>query len=327
MRPPARRNLLSLAALALAGALVSPAGAQDFPNRPVTIVVPYAAGGPTDLTARRIGELMSRNLGVAVTVENRPGASTTIGAAHVARAAKDGHTLLMAPGTTTAINPHVFRSLPYRTDQFAPISLVSRQPFVLTVTPGLSPKSVTEFVAWGKAQGKGVNFGTTGTGTMTHIIGEWIGQELGVKMTEVPYKGTSQSTLDLVGGRLDTQVEGLASGSALHTSGKGRVLAVMDDERSPTMPDVPTFREAGFRDLKAYTYFGLLAPAGTPRAVIERLHRAVVAAVATPEYVERLRANGEQAMSSPSPEAYAQLIQAEHDHWGRIIRPLNIKLD
>jgi tripartite-type tricarboxylate transporter receptor subunit TctC len=321
-----RRTVLALGA-ACAAACWLPAVAQEFPAKPITIVVPYAAGGPTDITARRIAELMSRSLGASVVVDNKPGASTAIGASHVARSPKDGYTLFIAPGTTTSINPHVFSSLPYKIEDFAPVSLVSRQPFVLTVASELPPKTVREFLEYANSRPDGVTFGTTGTGTMTHIIGEWIGSTLGVKMREVPYKGTSQSTIDLAGGRLDTQIEGVASGVNVHNGGKARVLAVMDDERSPTLPDVPTFKEAGFPELKAYTYFGLLAPAGTPRPVIDRLHKAVVDAVAAPDYVDKLKANGEQALSSKSPEQFGDVLRAEHQHWGRIIAPMNIKLN
>lgn len=326
MRLQIRTNVLTLVTV-LIGVAWQPANAQNYPSRPITIVVPYAAGGPTDITARRLAELMHKEIGATVLVENRPGAATTLAAAYVARAPKDGYTLIMAPGTLTSINPHVFRSLPYRTEDFAPISLVSKQPFAFTASNTLPAKTVAEFVAYGKAKTDGISFGTTGTGSMTHIIGEWIGRTLGVKMVEIPYKGTSASTVDLAAGRLDTQVEGIGSGSAVHKSGKARVVAVMSDERSPVLPDVPTFKETGFPDLQAFTYFGLLAPAGTSKPVIDKLHAAVVNAVASPDFVAKLKFTGEIAASSPSPEKYGELLEAEYQHWAHIIKPLNLKLD
>ena len=314
-----------LAAGAAAGLPAAGAIAQTaFPSKPITIVVPYTAGGPTDLTARRVAELLGRFIGANVVVENRPGAATLIAAESVARAPKDGHTLLFAPGTTTSSNPYLFRKLPYRLEDFAPVSLVSRQPFVLTASDQLNVKTVAQLVDYARGRPAGINFGTTGVGSLTHIIGKWIGRTLQIEMQDVPYKGTSAALGDLLGGRLDTQVEGIVSAIPLHRSGKARVLAVMGEERSPSLPDVPTFREAGYPELVASIWFGLLAPAGTPEDIVEKLRRAVADVVALPEYRDRLAEQGEVAVSSASRSQYAEHLQREYEAWGRIIRPLNL---
>ncbi|CAN7769996.1 tripartite tricarboxylate transporter substrate binding protein [Pseudorhodoferax sp. LjRoot39] len=321
-----RRHWLGALA-ALAAFSVVHAQAQSFPTRPIVIVVPYAAGGPTDITARRLAEALAKSLSATVVVENRPGAATTLAAAYVARSPKDGHTLLMAPGTTTSINPYLYRSLNYKFEDFAPVSQVSRQGFAITASPTLQVKNLQEFVAWAKAKGSPVTYGTTGTGSMTNILGEWIGRTLGIAVTEVPYKGTSQILPDLISGRIDMSVDGFASAIPFQTSGKVKVLGVMTEERSPKMPDVGTTRESGYPVLLAYTNFGLLAPAGTPADVIDKLHRGVVAAASSPEFQNVLAAGGEQARSSPSPQQFGEFLRSEYVHWGTIVKPLNIKLD
>ena len=317
-----RAGATLLAALAAASA-----AAQDFPSKPVTIVVPYAAGGATDMTARRLAEALTKSLRTPVIVDNKAGAATTIAAAFVARSAADGYTLLMAPGTTTSMNPYLFKRLPYKTDDFAPVSLVSKQAFALSVHPGTPSKSVAEFVNWGKSRQGGMTFGTTGTGSFSHILGEWIGKTAGITMKEVPYKGTAPATLDMLVGRIDMVPEGITTAIPMHQSGKSRVVAITGETRSPQLPDVPTLRESGYPDLVAYTYFGLLAPSGTPAAVISKLHAAVVAAVNSPEFAQKVAASGETPQASATPRQYAELLREEHARWGKVIAPMNITLD
>lgn len=317
---------MSVAVAALCVCMTA-AHADTYPSKPITIVVPYAAGGATDATARRIAEALSRSMSASVVVDNRPGAATTLAAAYVARAPKDGYTLLMAPGTTTSVNPYIYRNLSYKSEDFAAISLVSKQAFTLTATTSLPARTIAEFVAYAKAKPLGITYGTTGTGSLTNIIGEWIGRTARIKVTEVPYKGTSPSTIDLIGGRIETQVEGITNAIPMHLAGKTRIIGVMSETRSPLIPDVPTFREGGYPDLVAYTYFGLLAPAGTPDEVINKLHAAVVAAVAAPDFASKLAAGGELAVSSASPKQYASFLHDEYERWGVIVKPLNLKLD
>lgn len=324
---PTRRRCISVLALATTTLAVGGAQAQVFPTRPIVIVVPYAAGGPTDITARRLAEAMARSMAATVIVENRPGAATTIAASYVAKAPKDGYTLLMAPGTTTSINPHLYSKLSYRLEDFAPVSQVSRQGFAITTSPTMPINNLQELAAWAKAKGSPLTYGTTGTGSMTNILGEWIGRTLGIPVTEIPYKGSAQVLPDLMSGRLDLSVDGLASAVPYHASGKIKVLGIMTEERSAKLPDVETTREAGYPTLVAYTNFGLLAPAGTPPDVVAKLHRGVVAAGASPEFVAALAAGGEQARSSASPHQFTEFLRAEYAQWGPIIKPLNLKLD
>ncbi|MDB5819397.1 MAG: hypothetical protein JWQ11_3037 [Rhizobacter sp.] len=318
--------LRPLLVVALAGAALT-AQAQSFSAKPITIVVPYAAGGPTDITARRLAEGMGKALSATVLVENRTGAATTVGASYVARAPKDGYTLILAPGTTTSINPYIYRNLSYKPEDFAPVSLVSRQAFAITAAPTLPAKNIAELIAYAKSKPGGITYGTTGTGSFTNILGEWVGRTLGIKVTEVPYKGTSAAYSDLLSGRIDINVEGVASAIPLSVGGRMKVLAVMGEERSPQMPDVPTLKESGFPDLVAYTNFGLLAPAGTPDAIIEKLHAGVVATVTNPEFIAKLAVGGEQAIPSPSPRQFGEFLKADYVHWGEIVKPLNLKLD
>ena len=312
---------------AIAASVLVHVHAQSFPAKQITIIVPYAAGGPTDITARRLAEGMSKAMSANVIVDNRPGAATTIGAALVARAPKDGYTLLMAPSSTTSINPYLYRNLTYKMEDFAPISQVSRQGFAITTAPTHPAKDLKEFVTWAKAKGSPVTYGTTGTGSLTHILGEWVGRVLGVPLKEIPYRGTALSYPDLLSGRLDINIEGVSSAIPLHAGGKMKVLGVMTEERAPQMDTVGTTKEAGFSELIAYTNFGILAPAGTPPDVIEKLHAGIVAAVANPDFVSKLAAVGERAMSSPSARQFGEFLRADYVHWGPIVNALNLKLD
>jgi tripartite-type tricarboxylate transporter receptor subunit TctC len=330
MQSSGRRSFV-IQAMAMANSfgLIRSARAQGqmLSAKPVTIVVPYAAGGPTDVTARRLAEAMGPLLQTPVVVENKPGAATNIAAAYVARAPKDGHTLLLAPGTMTSVNPYIYRSLNYRPDDFAPISLVSRQAFVLSASQAVPARSLTEFVTYARSRPSGLSFGHVGAGSVTHIVGEWIGRELGIHLVGVPYKGSSQSTVDLVGGRLDTQVEGISSAVPMHLNRKTHILVSMGQERSILPPGVQTFQEAGFPALVAYAYFGLMAPTGTPDAMVRRLHAATVQALSTPQLRDRLLAAGETPSPSATVEAYAEHLQREYERWGRIVKPMNIQLE
>ena len=310
-----RRSLaqLGLLACALAAWPALPAWADSsFPAKPITLIVPYAAGGPTDVTARRLAEIMSRQLKSPVVVDNKTGAATIVAAEYVARAPKDGHTLLFAPGTTTSMNPHLYKKLSYKVSDFTPISLVSRQPFVLTAGPVTQVTDFAGFDKYAKARKDGVSFGTTGVGSFTHILGDWMGKQLGWRMQNVPYKGSAASVADLLGGRLDSQVEAVASGLQLDKGGKAHVVAVMDSKRSPVLPKVPTFAELGYPELVAYVTFGVLAPAGTPEAVLDKLHQAVVQATRDKALVEQMAQVGEEPAPSASRQAFGQWLHSEN---------------
>jgi tripartite-type tricarboxylate transporter receptor subunit TctC len=245
----------------------------------------------------------------------------------VARAPQDGYTLYFAPGTMTSVNPYIYKNLPYKPDDFAPISLVSKQAFVLSVRPDFPATTVAQFVEYARSRPAGITMGHVGTGSVTHIVTEWLAERLGIKVQGIPYKGTANSTVDLMGGRLDAQLEGISTGVPMHVSGKYRLIASMGEERANLPAGVQTFREAGYPDLVGYALFGLMAPAGTPAAVIERLGEATRRAVSAPEFVRRLGASGEIAAPSASPAEYAGLLKVESERWGRIIKPMRIQLD
>lgn len=325
---PATFTVFAHAALGAACALgAASAHADTFPSKPITLIVPYSAGGPTDATARRLAELMGKVLKSTVLVDNKTGAATILAAEYVARAPKDGYTLLIAPGTTTSMNPHLYKKLSYKVEDFTPISMISRQPFVLTAGPLTQVTDFAGFDRYAKAKKEGVSFGTTGVGSFTHILGDWMGKQLGWNMLNVPYKGSAASVADLLGSRLDSQVEAIASGSALDKGGKAHVVAVMDTKRSAILPNVPTFAELGRPDLVAYVTFGLLAPAGTPEAVLDKLHAAVVQAVGDKTFIQQMALGGEEPAPSASRQAYGKLIRDENVRWGKIIAPLKIQLD
>jgi tripartite-type tricarboxylate transporter receptor subunit TctC len=323
---PLRRRVVGGLSGLLAG-LALPVRAQEFPTRPITLVVPFAVGGATDVTARRLADELARMLKTSVVVENKPGAGSFVATTTVTKAARDGHTLLFGGSGITNVNPHVFRNLPYKVSELAPVSTVSKQAFIVNAHAGIPARTVAELVAYARSRPDGLVFGTVGTGTTSHILAEWIGRTLGIKVVAVPYKGTSQSTVDLIAGRIDVQMDGMSTAVAMHKAGKTRIVASMGNERAGLPDGVQTFAEAGHPELIAYAQFALLAPAGTPDPVIRKLHAAVATAVRVPEFADRLRAGGEIPEASASPEEYAALIRSEDKRWGDIIRPMNLRLD
>lgn len=302
--------------------------AQEFPSKPITIVVHYSAGGPTDISARTVAAEMSKSLGVNVIIENKPGAGGFVAATYVAKAPKDGYTLLFAGNTITTTNPNLYKSLPYKVSDFSPVSSVSKQAYVVLTHPLLPIKTVADMVAYAKQKPEGVTIGTVGTGTQTHIVAEWLGRTLGIKVTPVQYKGTAQSSIDLIGGRLDLTLDALSTGAAMHNAGKVRIVVSMGQERPRILPaDVQTFTEAGYPALYTYSEMGLIAPAGTPEPVIRKLHAAVLAALKVPAVVEAMQSRGEVPTPSASPGEFGVFIRKETVRWNEIIKPMNLQLD
>jgi tripartite-type tricarboxylate transporter receptor subunit TctC len=322
--PRRRAVLVSSLALAAAGARAQTA---DFPTKPITFVVPFAPGGSTDVTARRVAEEMQKTLRTSVVIENKPGAGSFVATSHVVKSAKDGYTLLFAGPGILSLNPHIFRNLPYKVTDLVPVSTVSKQAFVINGSPAIPVRTVAELVAFAKTKPDGLSIGTVGTGTTSHILAEWIARTLGIKAIFVPYKGTSQSTIDLISGRIDVQIDGISTAVAMHTTGKTRIVASMGAERSIIPDGVQTFVEAGYPQLVAYANFAVMAPAGTPDPVVRKLHAAIVAAVGVPALAEKLRANGELPDPSASPEDFAALVRSEFKRWGDIVKPMNLSLD
>ena len=320
-----RRSLLLSS---LGAAVLAPANAlaQTFPSKPVTLVVPYAAGGPTDVASRVIASQMQAALGVNVIIENKPGASSILGAQYVAAAAPDGHTIFMVTTTTLCTNPHLYKKLPYKVDDFAPIAMAVKVPLGLAVRSSLPVSSIAEFKEYVQARPGKLNYGSAGTGANSQLVNVLMNQALNIKMTEVPYRGTAPALADLAGGHVDALVDAIATLLPLHRDGKIKILGNFDDARSPVAPEVPTFSEAGYPGLVAFTWFAVVAPARVPEPVIARLNKAVMAAVESPQTKRKFMELGFIPQTSSAREL-ATYIQSENDRWGPLIKKMGIQLD
>jgi len=290
----------------------------------VTLVVPFPPGGSTDLMGRLLAERMAPVLGQPVLVENRPGAATVVGAEAVARAAPDGFTVLVNSGTTLTLNPLLMRSLSYRLDDFAPVSLLSTLPFAFLVQNRL-PATIPEFVALAKSRPGQLNYGTNGPSSFNNIAAVLVADALGIRMQDVTYKGDAQQLNDFLGGTLDLLVVGGASAIQPHRNGQGHVLGWTGDRRMPFMPDVPTFDEVAPGTV-AQTYFGLAVPAKTPRAAIERLSQAASVALKDPVLRDKLLAEGQFALGT-GPEEYGSFLAAEAARWAPVLKKMNLQID
>jgi tripartite-type tricarboxylate transporter receptor subunit TctC len=321
---PSRRLALALpiAALALRGGTAQEAG---WPSRPVRIIVPFAAGSTTDLLGRLVAQRLAEALGQAVVVENRPGAGGNIGTEAAARAAPDGHTLLMGAASTNAINPSLYRSLrfdPFR--DFAPIALVGSVTNVLVVPPSLSPTSVAELVAL--ARTRPLSFASGGAGGTIHLSGELFRSMARLDMVHVPYNGGAAALPDLLSGRVDLMFDGLPTSLPHIRAGRLRALGVTSTGRSPALPEVPTIAEAGLPGYEAEGWFGLFAPAATPAPILARLTEELSRMLADPAVAAQLAAQGARPGDRIG-EAFARFVLAERDKWGAVIRTAGITLD
>lgn len=315
-----RRALLAAGAATLA----APAWAQGFPARPVTMVVPFPPGGSTDTAARLLAERMTPHLGERVLVENRGGGATVVGTDYVAKAPADGHTILMASGTASTINPIIARNLPYRPEDFAPISLVTKLPFALLVRAGL-PQELRALVEYAKARPGQLNHGTNGPSSFNNIAMALVNEGLGIRTQDITYRGDSAQVQDFLGGRLDLLIVGGSSALPLQRNGQGRIIAWTGDVRMPATPEVPTVAEL-VPGCVAQTWFCLLAPARTPAAAVARLNAAARAAIDTAEFRDRMMAEGQFAQAT-SPEGLADFLAAEDRRWRPVLQRLNVQLD
>ena len=316
------RSLILLLILLLPGL----AAAQDaYPSRPVRFILPFPPGGPTDILGRLISERLTAQLGQPVVTENRGGAGGNVGAEAAARSAPDGYTIvLVAP--SLAISPTLYAKLNYDpVKDLAPISLVATVPNVV-VTQTAHPATLREFIAAAKAKPGGMNFGSGGSGTSNHLAGELFNILTGAKLTHVPYKGVQLAMQDVIAGRIDLVVIGVPASAPHIRSGKLRALAVIAPQRLPALPDVPTVAEAGLPGFEVTTWYGILAPAGTPRPIITRLNTELVKVMHSPEMKERLAGIGTDPVTS-TPEEFTAYIQAEIGKWADVIRKANLRAD
>ncbi|MBB5223576.1 tripartite-type tricarboxylate transporter receptor subunit TctC [Amaricoccus macauensis] len=318
-----RRAMMMAAALA---AVALPAAAQDYPTQPVTLVIPFAAGGSTDVVGRIIAERMAQELGQQVVVENRAGAGGSLGAGTVARAAPDGYTILMGTVATHALNPLILAQSPYDpVKDFAPVSLLIIVPNVLAVNPELPVKTVQELIDLAKEKPGELAYASSGNGTPLHLSGELFKSMAGVDIEHVPYQGSGPALTDVIGNQVPIIFDNLPSASAHIKSGTLRALGVTTAERAPSFPDVPTIAET-LPGYETYTWNALFAPAGTPPEIVAKLNAAALAAVADPKVAERMDEFSAQIVGS-SPEELAAHVEAEMAKWKPVVEGANIKAD
>ena len=314
-----------LALAACAFTVAAAAHAAAFPERPITIVVPYAPGGAADAVARLVAARMSTRLGTSVIVDNKAGASGTIGAAYVAKSAPDGYTVLY-DATPYSINPHLFPKLPYAADALQPLSLVLLAPNALIVKADSPFKTINDLVAKAKAQPGKINFASGGSGTVQRLAAELLRQRLQLDMVHVPYKSGGPAISDVMGGQVDFMFGTVAATYPLISSGKLRALAVSSPQRSPRLPDVPTVAETVAPGYEAFEWNGMLLPAKTPKDIADKLQRAVVDALKEDEVQQRLKDLGAQPVGS-TPAEFAAFLKKEEAKWGEVVRKGDIKAD
>ncbi|GAB3662020.1 Bug family tripartite tricarboxylate transporter substrate binding protein [Ramlibacter alkalitolerans] len=319
----------ALAALALAAVFPAAALAQDaanWPARPVTLVIPYPPGGTSDVVGRQLAKRLQEELGQPFVAENKAGAATAIGATAVARAQKDGYTLLLSAGTTFTVVPHLNDKLQYKLADFEPVAAVCSVPFAFVVKKDFPAKTMQEFVAYAKAHPGKINNATNGQGSMVHLLGELVATGLDIKMAQVHYKGAAPATMDMIAGVVDSNVEALTSAVPNVNAGQYRALAVLSPERQPLMPNVPTFKELGHPEINGETWYAVFAPAGTPKPVVDKLNVALRKITTSASFREAMQKIGNEAKSS-SPSELLELTQQQSRQWGDLIRRLNIKVD
>jgi len=312
-----------LAALVFVSAAALAQG--DYPSRPLHLVVTVPPGGAADFIARLVGGKLGDALGQPVIVENKAGASGTIAADAVAKAPPDGYTLLQNSITTHGIGPHLFAKLPYDAVQdFAPISGLALLPLIMAVNAELPVRDVNQFIAYAKTHS--VNFASSGSGGAPHMAAELFKSVTGAPLVHVPYKGSGPAVADLVGARVQVMFDAAPSLIAHVRSGKLRVLAAASAERNRLLPDVATFAELGYPQINVSLWYGLLAPAGTPRPVIEKLNRTIGELLDAPEVLERLHAQGAEPMRG-TPDAFAAFMRAEMAKWAPVVKQANVKAE
>jgi tripartite-type tricarboxylate transporter receptor subunit TctC len=318
---------LSVLAVVCSALLLPQAQAQNFPHKPMKIIVPFAAGGSTDMVARLLAERMTHLLGQPVMVENRAGGGGTLGADAVAKAAPDGHTLLMATVSTHGASPAIYKKIPYDPiKDFQPITNVMSVPSVLAVNPAVPAKTLKEFIALAKASPGKYSFATPGIGSLGHANVENFAHLAGIDMLHVPYKGAGPAMNDVLGGQVDVLTDNLPSSLPHIQSGKLRALAVLSPKRAKMAPDVPTYRELGFEDLTEGGWFGLMAPAGTPQPIVKKLMETAHKAMDDAGYKAKAETISGIHMAN-TPEEFAVQIKAALTRYQRIAKAANIQPD
>jgi len=311
----------TMSAALLAG--IAPASAQTYPNRPLRFIVPFSPGGSTDTLARTLGQKLGDAFGQQIVVDNRAGGGGNIGTEMVARAPADGYTILLGYIANLAMEPGVNPNLPFDpVRDFAPISLVATSPNIFVAHPSVPAKTIKEFIAYAKANPRKITFATASMAVV--LTGELLNNAAGIQMQSVPYKGTGQAVIDLLGGQVHTMFSGMSSVLPHVKSGRLRPLAVTGAQRWPAVPDVPTVAESGFPGFEASVWFGVLAPARTPKPIITRLNQEIIKALSLPDVRERLSNVGFEIVGK-SPEAFSAYIKSEVTKWAKVAKASGVK--
>ena len=323
-------SLLHRLSLVLATALTvhvtGPVRADDFPSRPLRVIVPFSPGGAVDGPMRLIAQHLSQRLGQPVVVENKPGAGATIGTDVVAKAAPDGYTLLLA-SQTNAISATLYSNLPFDPiEDFTPVALIGREPGVVVVNPAVPVTSLQQLIAYVKERPGQIDYASSGNGSGQHLFAALLASRTGMKMNHVPYRGSGQATTDLLGGVVAMSIPGTAGMVGHIKAGKLRALAVTGAARSPQLPDVPTVMEAGVPDYEAYVSMGLLAPKGTPPAIVERLNREVLAVLVLEDVKKYMATAGIEIVGS-TPAEFGTFFRHEKNLWAKVIRDTGAKIE
>ena len=326
-----RKNRVEFFAGLFAGIIafgaITPLAAQPYPNKPLRLIIPFPGqGGGADYVGRVTAQKLSEALGQPVVIENRPGAAGNIGLELAAKAAPDGYTIVISPPSLT-ISPGLYKKLPYDPiKDFAPISLVAEIPNLLTIRPGLQANTLREFIDYARANPGKLNYGTSGLGTSTHLATALFLNQTKLNLVGVYYKGSAAAAIAMMGNEVDLVVLGPTSVLPHIAGGRVKVLAAMRETRLPSLPQVPTLKESGIENSEVITWYGLLAPAGTPREIVRRLNAEWVKAATLPDTREKMQNGGVETLAT-TPEQFAAMIRAESPRWRKVVTDLNIKLE
>ena len=307
--------------------LVSPARAQAYPSKPVRLIVPFAPGGTTDVLARLVAQKLAEAIGQQFVIENKPGAGGNIGTELAAKSPADGYTLVMSFDGTMAINPNTYAKMPYDAQKdLAPVANVAQVPLLMVVHPGVPARTVAEFVALAKASPGRINYSSAGHGSTGHLMGELFRSRAGIDLVHVSYKGGGQAVQDLLGGQIQMLVTALPTVEGHLKGGKLRALAFSSARRVPGAPDVPTLAESGYPGLEVLSWYGILAPAGTPLEIVRRLNAEINRILQAPEIRDRLAALGAEPTGG-SPEQFGQVIRADTLRWAKVVADAGIRIE
>jgi tripartite-type tricarboxylate transporter receptor subunit TctC len=326
MRQARISSILLIGLLSSVSAVTLAQDAANFPRKAITIIVPFPAGGTADVLPRIIGQKLSEKWGQPVVIENRAGAGGNIGAQVVAKSAPDGYTLLATPPAPLSINQNLYKNLGYDAERFVPVTILASVPNVLAVKRALPPMSTKDFIAYAKKQGGNVTAATQGNGTTSHLTATMFATQADVKFTFVPYKGTAPALGDLMGGQVDVFFDNVSSSYRHHEAGRVKILAVASAKRSPLLPNVPTIAEAGLPHFDSSTWFGLVAPPGTPNDVAEKLNRGIVEVLKMKDVQQKFLEQGAETVGN-SPKEMGEFVAKERIRWKKVIDSAGVTMN